>query len=58
MKMNVFLIGKYAAINGASVAVREVKRSNPHLKFSESTRVVYETSIATNVNIKKKASKS
>ena len=45
--------GKHAAINGAFATVREVKMSHLlHLKFSESTRVVYETSIATNINIK------
>ena len=52
-----FLIGKYAAINGASAAVRKFKTSHPHLKFGESTarslRDKYHQLSKTNTNINK-----
>ena len=31
-----YLIGKYAAVNGAAAAVRKFKKSHPHLKLGES----------------------
>ena len=32
-----YLIAKYAAIHGATAAVKKFKKSHPHLKFGEST---------------------
>ena len=32
-----YLIGKYAAIHGATTVVKKFKKSHPHLKFGEST---------------------
>ena len=32
-----FEIGKYAAVNGATNAVKQFKKAHPHLTFGEST---------------------